>query len=79
MQKVGRFSEARAAKYISSLADALNYCHSKNVIHRDIKVGWQVGGVWSVRRGKGVDRGKLVTAGPALGWRGLAFVLRCTP
>jgi len=33
----GRFSERRSAKYISSLADALDYCHKKHVIHRDIK------------------------------------------
>jgi aurora kinase, other len=33
----GRFSERRAARYIASLADALDYCHSKHVIHRDIK------------------------------------------
>ncbi|ETO25041.1 hypothetical protein RFI_12104, partial [Reticulomyxa filosa] len=31
------FSEQKTAKYIQSLADALLYCHKKNVIHRDIK------------------------------------------
>jgi len=35
----GRFSEKVAAKYISDLAQALSYCHSKQVIHRDIKPG----------------------------------------
>ena len=33
-----RFSERRAATYVASLAHALNYCHSKNVIHRDMKL-----------------------------------------
>lgn len=33
-----RFSERRAAKYVASLAHALKYCHSKNVIHRDMKL-----------------------------------------
>jgi len=33
----GRFSEPKAARYISDLAEALAYCHSKHVIHRDIK------------------------------------------
>jgi len=37
LQKVGKFDEKRAAKYIRSLADALGYCHTKHVIHRDIK------------------------------------------
>lgn len=33
-----RFTERQAAAYIAQLAHALNYCHSKNVIHRDIKL-----------------------------------------
>ena len=37
LQKVTRFDERRAAKYIKSLANALAYCHDKHVIHRDIK------------------------------------------
>ncbi|CAG0922113.1 unnamed protein product [Notodromas monacha] len=32
-----RFTEDKAASYIHQLADALIYCHGKNVIHRDIK------------------------------------------
>lgn len=37
LQKVQRFQENQAAKYIQQLANALKYCHSKKVIHRDIK------------------------------------------
>uniref|UniRef100_A0A1B6MMX4 Aurora kinase n=1 Tax=Graphocephala atropunctata TaxID=36148 RepID=A0A1B6MMX4_9HEMI len=32
-----RFSEPRAAALVLQLANALHYCHAKNVIHRDIK------------------------------------------
>ncbi|XP_033207480.1 aurora kinase C-like [Belonocnema kinseyi] len=32
-----RFNEVRTANYIMQLADALKYCHKRNVIHRDIK------------------------------------------
>jgi serine/threonine protein kinase len=31
------FSEAVTAKYVASLADTLDYCHSKNIVHRDLK------------------------------------------
>jgi len=37
LQKTHRFDEEHTATYIFSLAQALNYCHQKNVIHRDIK------------------------------------------
>jgi serine/threonine protein kinase len=36
-EKLKKFDEERAAFYIGSLAQALEYCHMKNVIHRDIK------------------------------------------
>lgn len=32
-----RFTEPLAAKYMYEIADALSYCHRRNVIHRDIK------------------------------------------
>ncbi|CAH9145814.1 unnamed protein product [Cuscuta epithymum] len=37
LRKSGTFSEEQAATYVVSLAQALAYCHEKNVIHRDIK------------------------------------------
>jgi aurora kinase, other len=37
LRKVGRFDEARAARYICEMAKALGYLHMKHVIHRDIK------------------------------------------
>ncbi|KAL9658660.1 hypothetical protein ABK040_006196 [Willaertia magna] len=37
LKKVNRFNENDTAKYILSLAQALKYCHDRNVIHRDIK------------------------------------------
>ncbi|XP_071453901.1 aurora kinase C [Hetaerina americana] len=36
-QPNNRFTEARSAKYVYQVADALNYCHQNKVIHRDIK------------------------------------------
>jgi hypothetical protein len=33
----GNFSERTSAKFISDLSQAFAYCHSKHVIHRDIK------------------------------------------
>ncbi|VDN06598.1 unnamed protein product [Thelazia callipaeda] len=37
LQRSRHFSEERTAKLIFQMADALSYCHNKNVIHRDIK------------------------------------------
>ncbi|KHJ84987.1 hypothetical protein OESDEN_15293 [Oesophagostomum dentatum] len=37
LKKRSRFSETTAAVFMYQMADALNYCHEKNVIHRDIK------------------------------------------
>ncbi|CAD7967990.1 unnamed protein product [Amoebophrya sp. A120] len=37
LQKRCRFSEARAAWYLSQMVTALQYVHCKNIIHRDIK------------------------------------------
>lgn len=37
LRKRGRFLEAKAAKYVAQMADALAYLHRKHVIHRDIK------------------------------------------
>jgi aurora kinase len=37
LKRNGRFTEARAAEYIYQLSQALDYCHSKGVIHRDVK------------------------------------------
>ncbi|CAN0195819.1 unnamed protein product, partial [Ectocarpus sp. 13 AM-2016] len=33
----GRFSEAKGARYVLDVAQALAHCHKKNVIHRDLK------------------------------------------
>jgi len=38
LKQVGKFSDEQAASYIYQRADALSYCHSKNVIHCDIKL-----------------------------------------
>eukprot|EP00993_Chasmostoma_nieuportense_P001658 NODE_2519_length_1156_cov_26.595724_g2400_i0.p1 GENE.NODE_2519_length_1156_cov_26.595724_g2400_i0~~NODE_2519_length_1156_cov_26.595724_g2400_i0.p1 ORF type:complete len:347 (-),score=89.94 NODE_2519_length_1156_cov_26.595724_g2400_i0:93-1133(-) len=37
LQRMKRFPEELAGKYIGQLAEALRYLHNKNVIHRDIK------------------------------------------
>ena len=37
LRREGRFSESKAAQYISQMASALRYFHHKHVIHRDIK------------------------------------------
>ncbi|CAK7345845.1 unnamed protein product [Dovyalis caffra] len=37
LRKCGYLSERKAATYVASLANALAYCHEKDVIHRDIK------------------------------------------
>lgn len=38
VMKRGRFSEQEAAETIRQLASALDCCHSKNVLHRDVKL-----------------------------------------
>lgn len=37
LQKMVRFPEPLAAKFIKQLSESLQYLHSKNIIHRDIK------------------------------------------
>jgi len=37
LREKGKFTEAEAAVYVKDLANALHYCHKKNIIHRDIK------------------------------------------
>ncbi|RHY32719.1 hypothetical protein DYB32_002301 [Aphanomyces invadans] len=37
LQKAGRFSEERSARYVRDIALTLAFMHSKHVIHRDIK------------------------------------------
>ncbi len=33
----GKLSEDQARKYIRQLVSALDYCHTKNIVHRDLK------------------------------------------
>ena len=37
LQRKEKLSEKKTAQYVEQLAQALEYCHRKNVIHRDIK------------------------------------------
>jgi len=37
LREAGCFPEEKAAKYITQLCDALSYCHSHGVVHRDVK------------------------------------------
>lgn len=37
LRKNGKFDDARAARYISQMIGALDFCHKNRVIHRDIK------------------------------------------
>lgn len=34
----GRFGEEKGARYVLDVAQALDHCHKKKVIHRDLKV-----------------------------------------
>jgi serine/threonine protein kinase len=38
LTKSGRFPEAVVQKWFAQLVDAVDYCHSKGIIHRDLKL-----------------------------------------
>lgn len=40
----GAFGEEKGARYVLDVAQALDHCHKKKVIHRDLKVCARVGG-----------------------------------
>ena len=36
----GRMNEAEARKKFRQIVQAVDYCHNKGIVHRDLKVGW---------------------------------------
>lgn len=51
-------SESQIAEIVKILTDALDYCHSQNIVHRDIKVHvslWQPENIlWSTKDGEAI-------------------------
>jgi len=37
IKEMKKFSEAQAAKYLSTIVSAIGHCHSLNIVHRDLK------------------------------------------
>ena len=37
IKKLNKFSEKKASNYIKTITDAIKYCHSKNIVHCDLK------------------------------------------